>query len=434
MKYFFGVAIPRGSDFFQTLSIFFTNIGTINYYVLMVSLATLLTGITIRKLWPRIPYMIVALLVGSLLAWVLNTFWDGHASITTVGALLSSLPPLSMPDFSMETIRKLAPGVIAVTLLALTEAISIARSIALRSGQSIDSNQEFIAQGLSNMAGSFFSAYVATGSFNRSGLNYEAGARTPLAAAFSGLLLIGIVLLLAPITAWLPHAAMAAVLFVVAWGLVDFHHIRQTLHGSRSESIIMIATFIATLSFDLEIAILFGVMLSLGIYLSRTSHPSILIRVPDKTHQHRFISPKNTPECPQLRIIRIDGSLFFAAVNSIQEKLDALLSEGNRCHLAIVSAGINFIDLSGAEFLTTLATRLRNAGGGLYLIRLKETPYALLEHGGYMETIGRENCFALRPQAIQHIFTKLDANICTQCPYVVFKECNTVRKEQASNE
>ena len=110
--------------------------------------------------------------------------------ITTVGALPASLPPLSAPDFSLGTLKDLAPVAVAATLLALTEAVSIARSLAARSGQRIDGNQEFIGQGLSNVVGSFFSSYVATGSFNRSGVNYEAGARTPLAAALAGVILM----------------------------------------------------------------------------------------------------------------------------------------------------------------------------------------------------------------------------------------------------
>ncbi|MEA1053929.1 SulP family inorganic anion transporter, partial [Lamprobacter modestohalophilus] len=114
-----------------------------------------------------------------------------------------------------------APTALAVTLFALTEAVSIARALAARGGYRIDGNQEFIGQGLSNIAGSFFSGYVATGSFNRSGVNFEAGARTPLAAIFAALLLMVIVLLVAPLASYLPTAAMAAILFLVAWGLVD---------------------------------------------------------------------------------------------------------------------------------------------------------------------------------------------------------------------
>ena len=165
------------------------------------------------------------------------------------------------------------PIAIAVALLALTEAVSIARAVALKSGQRIDGNQEFIGQGLSNLAGAFFSGYASSGSFNRSGLNLEAGARTPLAAVFSAVLLLVIVLFLAPLAAYLPMPAMAGILFLVAWGLVDFHHIGDILRVSRQESVVLLATLLATLTLELEFAIYIGVLLSLLLFLNRTAKP-----------------------------------------------------------------------------------------------------------------------------------------------------------------
>ena len=178
--------------------------------------------------------------------------------ISMVGALPRQLPPLSMPVFSVAVFRDLAPAALAMTLFALTEAVSIARSISMRSGQAIDGNQEFIGQGLSNIAGSFFSAYVATGSFNRSGANYDAGAKTPLAAVFAGILLVIVVLLFAPITAYLPHAAMAGLLVLVAWRLIDFHQIRSIIRSDRKETLVMAVTFFGALFLELEFAISAG--------------------------------------------------------------------------------------------------------------------------------------------------------------------------------
>lgn len=421
---FFGVPIPKGSQFHETLTIFFHHLHTINPYILTVSGTTLLSGLLIRKFWPRIPYMIVALALGSLAALAIDNVLDHPSAITYVGSLSGSLPPLSMPDFSLNTLRTLAPGVLAVTILALTEAISIARAMALRSGQSINANQEFISQGLSNMVGSFFSSYVATGSFNRSGLNYDSGAKTPMAAFLSGMLLIGLVALVAPLAAALPHAAMAAVLFLVAWGLLDWHHIFHTFQTSRSETSIMIATFLGTLFFNLEIAILFGVMLSLGIYLSRTSNPKVIARIPDPNHPHRrFTTPENDAQlCPQIRLLRIDGSLFFGAIPSVQEQIESLAPPHTQ--LVVVASGINFIDLAGADFLTNMAQKQRNTGGNLYLVRLKEGPESLLEKGHYLDIIGKENLFRSKETAIQAAFARMDSNPCAQCSINMFLECH----------
>jgi len=234
LKNFFGVPIERGGHLNDILVQFWHQIPNINGYILLVSACTLLSGIIIKRFWPKLPYLIIAMIFGSVVGvWLNQRYGIDVTQITTVGALPQSLPPLSSPDFSLETIKQLATPALAVTLLALTEAVSIGRSLGARSGQRIDGNQEFIGQGLSNVFGSFFSGYVATGSFNRSGLNYQAGAKTPLAAMFAGLLLIIIVLLVAPYAAYLPNAAMAGILFLVAWGLIDFHEIGHILKASR---------------------------------------------------------------------------------------------------------------------------------------------------------------------------------------------------------
>ncbi|MBF0190513.1 MAG: SulP family inorganic anion transporter [Magnetococcales bacterium] len=427
---FFGIPIPQGSDFVHTLWILIRESGQINPFIAAVGGVTLLSGILCRRWLPKVPYMIVAMAAGTLLAWILETLSGPTTGITHVEPLSASLPPWSTPDLSLNTLRALAPGVVAVTLLALTEAISIARAMALRSGQTLDSDQEFIAQGLSNLCGSFFSAYVATGSFNRSGLNFEAGARTPVAAAASGVILIGLVTLVAPLAQLLPHAAMAGVLFLVAWGLIDRHHIHKTLHASRAESVILLATFLATLFVNLELAILLGVMLSLGIHLARTSHPRIVFRVPDPDHpRRRFTSAALRGEhCPRIQVARVDGSLFFAAIGPVQKQLDSHTSPDS--HLILVASGINFIDLSGAEFLSQEASKRRLAGGSLSLVRLKENPRTLLEKGGFLQEIGREQLFASKHEAIQAIFARMDPAGCALCSHQLFKECDTIRNEK----
>jgi SulP family sulfate permease len=330
-----------------------------------------------------------------------------------------------MPDFSLHTIKQLAPVALAATLFALTEAVSIARSLASRAHQHIDGNQEFIGQGLSNIAGSFFSAYVATGSFNRSGLNYQAGAKTPIAAVAAGVLLAGVVVVVAPLAAYLPNAAMAGILFLVAWGLIDFHAIKNVLRTSRPETAVLAVTFFSTLFLELEFAIMAGVLLSLVLYLNRTSRPQLLSRVPDpRTPGRDFVTDPSLPECPQLKLARLDGSLFFGAVSYVAETLGKMEEKNpGQKHLAISATGINFIDVAGAEFLADEASRRRAQGGGLYLIRLKPGVCEPLNRGGYVDTIGRENLFAGKTETIAAVVEKLDPEVCRTCTARIFREC-----------
>jgi SulP family sulfate permease len=426
LKHFFGIHLPRGSSFSRTVHGLLLQAGDVNPYVTAVGAITVLAGLLVRRYAPRFPYMIAAMLAGSLAGVALDRLFGPAATdIRTVGALPGALPPLSHPVLSPATIKELGGNALAITMLALTEAVSIARAIAVRSEQPIDGNQEFVGQGLANIAGSFFSSYPSSGSFNRSGLNFEAGARTPLAAAFASLFLVAILLLVAPLAAYLPVAAMAGVLFLVAWGLIDFHHIRGILRASRPETAILATTFLSTLFLELEFAIYAGVILSLAFYLARTSRPPVRGLVPDRdSPRGGFLNSQGLPECRQLKIIEVHGSLFFGAVSHVQQQLREIGEyDSEQKHVLVVADSINFTDIAGAEMLAQEARRRRRMGGGLYLVGLKERTLEVLRAGGYLEVIGEENVFDDESHAIAHIHTKLDRAACERCEQRVFKEC-----------
>jgi SulP family sulfate permease len=426
-KHFLGIEIPRGGHFHQTVYAVASRWADFNPYVVGVGLAAMLSGLLIRRFLPKIPYMIVAMLVGCLASFGLSRYLGaGVANIPMVGALPSSLPPLSAPHFTLDTIRDLAPVALATSLFALTEAVSIARSLAVKSGQNLDGNQEFIGQGLSNIVGSFFSGYASTGSFNRSGLNFQAGAKTPLAAIFAGALLMVVVLLVAPFAIYLPNAAMAGILFLVAWGLIDFHHIKRILKTSRADSVILVVTFLATLFLELEFAILFGVTLSLMLYLNQTSHPRVLSRVPDPHHPLRtFITDPSLPECPQMKIIRIDGSLFFGAITHVQEQLRLLFrTSSQQKNFLLIFAGINFVDMAGADFIIDLIKKEQEKGEKLYFCEIKRPVLDALRQGGEWDVLSADNVFELKNEAVAAIFKRLDREICARCQARIFLECN----------
>jgi SulP family sulfate permease len=427
MKHFFGITIAGGGHFHQMVYAVVSQWANFNPYVVAVGCTAMFSGVLVRRFIPRIPYMLVAMVGGCVVAFGLSrTFGPEVAKIPMVGALPASLPPLSAPHFTLDTIRILVPVALATTLFALTEAVSIARSLAAKSGQELDGNQEFVGQGLSNIVGSFFSGYASTGSFNRSGLNFEAGAKTPLAAIFAGSLLMVVALVVAPYATYLPNAAMAGILFLVAWGLIDFHHIRRILKTSKSESGILIVTFLATLFLELEFAILFGVSLSLMLYLNQTSHPRVLNRVPDPHHPLRaFSSDPLLPECPQLKIIRIDGSIFFGAINHIREQLQLLFrSSPHQKNYLLIFSGVNFLDLAGADFMVDLIKKEQGQGEKLYFCELKKPVLDALHQSGSADVIGNANVFELKNEAIAAIYQRLDREICGRCQARIFLECN----------
>jgi SulP family sulfate permease len=415
--------------FYEILHQLAVQIDRINPWVTFVGVATVATGIATRRWWKKFPYMIAAMLAGGMVAFVINLeLGQASTGIRTVGALPAGLPPFSLPDFSFAALKQTFGPALVITMLALTEAVSIARAIAVRSEQRIDGNQEFIGQGLSNVIGAFFSGYASSGSFNRSGVNYEAGARTPLATIFASLFLILILLVVAPLAAYLPNAAMAGILFLVAWGLIDFHHIASIWSTSKSESAILWVTLVGTLM-NLEAGIVAGILLSLLMYLHRTSRPGIepLVPVVDASGYH-LVDARGKPECPQLRILRINGSAYFGAVDHIQNALQQVDTDNPRQKsVLIVSLGMNFIDVAGAEMFAREARRRRRMGGGLYFYRMKSAAYDLLRQGNYTHEIGEGAFFAVKTNPTEALYWTLDPDVCRTCKVRIFAACNSGR-------
>lgn len=425
LKHFFGVKIPAGESFLHTWLDLLAQIGNINVYALLISVTSLAIGIGFMIYKPRWPGLLFAMVIGSILALIVGA---GAHQIHLVGEIERSLPPLSVPDFSFSSIKKLGSAALAVAMLGLVEAVSIARSVALKSGQHIDGNQEFIGQGLANITGSFFSSYASSGSFTRSGINYTAGARTPMAAIFAALLLAAIVLLVAPLAAYLPIPAMAGILLIVAWRLIDFHHIHNIIQVSRSETLVLATTFFATLFVELEFAIYVGVMLSLIMYLMRTARPHIKSTIPDPASDKRkMVASSLSAECPQLKVVQVEGSLFFGAVDHVQKALRNFTEQNpEQKHLLLVGGGINFIDIAGAELILQESDRRKKAGGGFYVVKINESVCSILKRGDYLKRFGAENVFLSKADAIGAIFEELDHDRCAHCERRIFQECKKI--------
>lgn len=419
----FGLVIPREGDFIQKWLHIFQGIPETNFYVFAVAMTTLIVALAIKKFAPKVPNLLVAMIIGSLLAYFISGAEHG---VDLVGKLSAHLPPFSPPDFGRLGIEEMVPYAFAIALLGLIEAVAIGKSIASKSGQRINGNQEFIGQGLSNIVGSMFSSYAGSGSFTRSGVNYTAGAKTPMAAIFAAVMLMLILLLIAPLTAYLPIAAMGGIILLVAYNLIDFKSIKQIFKSSRAEATVFSVTMLSTLFLELEFAIYMGVIISLVFYLKRTSSPNIVTLAPDKENEHRAfvnIERKEIPTCPQLRIVRIDGSLFFGAVDKVEDFLSTAF-EAPESNLLIVGNGIGMVDLAGAELLEREAIKWKRAGKGFYFCSLRNPVRAYLANGGFADHIGKENMFETKIAALQSIYAKLDKKVCDECTVRIFNECN----------
>ena len=423
LKYIFGIDVPQGSTFYEIIGYIVSHISETNWYVFTVAISTLLIAVVVKNfIKPVSRYsLLIAMFFGSIIALLLG----GHAhGIATVGKLASNLPPFHVPAFSLENIKLLSTGAMTLAFLGLIEAVAISRSVALKSHQRLNNNQEFIGQGLSNIVSSFFSGYISSGSFTRSGVNYQAGAKTPMAAIISSLGLMLVVLVFARYAEYLPKPAMGGIILLVGYSLIDFQHIKQVVKSSGREFIILSVTLFGTLFLELEVALFSGIILSLFFYLEKTAKPNIAIL--GTSNDHRFVNiirDSKIKVCPQLKIVRIDGSIYFAALEVVSEFFDNLYKKEDIKDVLIVSKGINFIDLAGAIWLTQEVKKWQKRGGGIYFSGLKIISQQILTKGGFRDEIGLENFFDDKKDAIEYIYKKMNKEVCSTCTTRIFVEC-----------
>ncbi|MEO8022445.1 SulP family inorganic anion transporter [Polaromonas sp.] len=464
----------------------FAQLQSVQPAALAVAGATLATALLVRRLRRNWPYMLAGLVVATALAWAWTSYAGAAAvPLRTIGQIDTPWPKFAVPHVSWAALSELLGLAFALTIVALGQSISIAKAVAVRSGQRIDANREFRGQGLSNIVGGFFSSYVSCGSLNRSMPNLEAGARTPLAAVFSAVLLLGLVAVSAGLLAQIPMAALAALLVLVAVSLLDLHRWKQLFTLSRTEFGVAFATLVATVSIRLEIAILLGTLLSLMSFLYRTSKPAMRTmgfdsRAPDRqfvviddnagrsapsegSEAHAVAGVRASslsagaaepaspgrrrsapsggsavreatsvgaiflPECPQLKLLRMEGEVYFGATQHVADTLHALRhARQPQKHLLVMGKSMNFIDLAGAQLWEAELNARRAMGGDLYFHRPRPEVILMWQTTGFTRLLGPEHQFPDKRSAIATIFTRLDPAICRQCTARIFEECSTV--------
>ena len=254
-----GLTLPSGTTVWENVAAVAARLGQTQAPAALIAALTLAVALLARPFNRIVPAMLVAVVLGSLAAQATAALRPDWPALRMVGALPGALPPLSWPDLGVDTVRSLFSATLVMTLLALTEASAIARSAARRRGDRLDGNQEFVGQGLANLAASFTSCFPVSGSFNRSGVNIESGARTPLAAASASVFLLLILVFVGPLSRHLPLAVIAGLLVAVAWGLVDRAEVARIWRSGAHGRIPLAVTFCTTVALSLEWAILLGI-------------------------------------------------------------------------------------------------------------------------------------------------------------------------------
>ena len=394
---------------------------------LAVAAFTLALALAARRLWPRSPALMVALAGGTLAGFAVQHL--GGYALQRVGALPQAWPDWNVPALQWADVPRLATIALALTIVALGQSVAIAKALAQRSGQHLDVNRECLGQGLANTVGAFFSCFASCGSLNRSVPHLQAGARTPLAGAMAALLLVALVAVAAPLLAWIPLAAIGGLLLRVALSLVDREAWRELLLLDRREATVAAGTLLATLLLPLQVAVLAGVAASLVLYLHRTAHPALRtmgFALPPAPGLHRpfVVLEPGAPECPQLKMLRMEGSVWFGAEAHVADALQALHDDVQPArHLLVMGKSMNFIDAAGAALWERERVRRLAMGGDLYFHRPRPEVLRIWQAGGYIDRLGADHLFADKRSAIGAIVPRLDGGICATCHLRVFEEC-----------
>jgi SulP family sulfate permease len=417
------------SSVLVTLSGAATHLAETHLPTFLIGAGTILLILLIHRFNPKLPGALIAMILASA---VVFAFGLNRTGVSVIGELPRNLPPLAdLPIFDLALISHLSSGALAIAAIGLVQTAAISRAMAAQTGQRVDNDQEFVGQGLANIAAGIFSGYPISASFSRSAVNDEAGAKTPLAAIFSGVFALLAMFALAPLGAYLPLSALAGVLILTAVRLVDYKAILRIWRGARKDAVIMIITLLGTLFLRLDFAVLAGILLSFAIYIMDTSAPRVRSVLPDEDFRH-FVSKPDKPQCPQLGVLEIQGDLYFGAVDHVEESIQSHLERHpTQRFLLIRMHNVNQIDFSGIHMLESVVDTCRGRGGGVYMVRVREPVLDLMKSTGFYGSLGADH-FLDEDKAIEHLFYKvLDPAICIYESNVrIFRECqNLVRPD-----
>jgi SulP family sulfate permease len=419
---FLGIQGHHSTMFYQTIWQIITHINQINWMTLMLGLLTMGVIIGTNKLNPALPGPLIALVLAGM---IVSLFHLDHHGVAVVGNLPSGLPPLHLPGMTeiRQTFR-LASGALAIAILGLVEAVSIAKSIAAQSRQRLNINQEFVGQGLANISACVFSGYPGSGSFVRSALNFSSGGKTPVSGIISGVAVAAMVLLAAPLAGKLPTSALAGVLMIVAYGMIRKRDIFRTIKTTRADAAVLMVTFLSTLLLNIEFAIYVGVLLSIGLHLAAVSHPRIGSLVPDPDYEKMVVS-KDGETCCQMEILFIEGSIFFGSADYVLDDLRRRLrNHPDMANLLIRMHKVNIMDASGVNILEILLEEIGQRGGGIFLAGVNHRVFNVLKNSGLMNEIGVTHIHTTTRAAIRKAMRDyFYPDICAACPVSVFQEC-----------
>lgn len=391
-----GYHLPPVATLFDTLYQTVWLLPQTQWPSLGLSLFTLGTWWFLRRRYPKLPHVALALLIATLANLGLNALgWEvAHLSALPFGSW-----PVALPSVNFIWISQLASAALALALFATIEGTSIAKTLAHRQGDRIDSNQEMFSYGLANLGCAIFGGMPSSGSLTRSALNWSSGAVTQFASLWSGCLCAVALLLCGPLVGYIPMPALAVLVICVGVSLINRHQIRIAVFSTRSDGIVFGLTFIATMLTPLTFAIYLGVGASIVLFLRKASQPMLVEYTFDDDGDLKEKSKEEPPPVPHVSIIHVEGELFFGASDLFREEIRRTCHDPNLKVVVLRLKNAHHLDASSVMAIEELALSLHESGRYLLISGVERAIYRVLRNSGVLNSIGRENLFLASPQA-----------------------------------
>ncbi len=405
LKHILGAEFTSSSKIHSLLINIFGSTGEINLYALGVGVAAVVVIMLLNRQNKKIPTALLVVVLGILAVVFLELEQMG---LPLVGNIPKGLPVFQIPNFEVVGLGQLLPIAITVALFGFMESISIAKTVEEKHSEyELDANQELRALGLSNLLGSFFQSFPVSGSFSRTAVNDQAGAKTGMSLIFSALIIAGTLLFLTPLFYNLPTAVLGAIIMVSVFGLVDLKYPLALLKHRKDEFVLLLITFVMTLFIGLIEGILLGVLFSLLLLVYRTSHPHVAIlgRIRDTDYfknVDRF-SDEAQVESDKL-ILRFDAQLYFGNKDYFKKELyQQVKLKGAQLKYVVLNAeAINYIDSSGAATLERIVKDLKGKGIQFFITGAIGPTRDIFHSSGLIHVIGKENLFVKTHEAVDY--------------------------------
>jgi len=403
----FGIDAPLEEvSLFEKVHYLFAHIHEMHPAAALVGILSFSILVTLKKLKFKAPNTLIMLLIMTpiVYAFHLHQITDSHAQVLSIvgdaGAIEAPIPELQLPLFELKLLNVIVPIAFAIALISMLETTSIAKSIAASSGQHLNSNQELFGLGASNFCLSFIGALPASGSLSRTSLNYETGAKTRFAGVYSSIIVAIVVVAFGTLIQYIPLSALAAIIVATALRAVDKKHLMLCLRATHSDAVVFAITFFSCIFLALHIAFYIGVMLSIILYLRKAAVPEVIEYTYNPETQE--LLPANEDEkslSRKIRLINIEGELFFGSVDLFQSTLKAIAGDDTEAQVFVLRLKhVRDFDATAAQALKHLNDFLRKSSRHLIVTSIPRHVWHVLENARLVQHIGHDNLFLLDEQ------------------------------------